>query len=282
MTNTVRAYPKAESYSQLMLHIIQLSSLQVKNHPEWHNFQRWNLGPFDEAVVCVIPKCASTTMQKNHSKQMLPKEAAAKLANPRIKRVALTRNPLSRFVSWYGEKMLGGDEVGSVRAKDFNALYLGRKDDSTCYPPHDYAVALAKYGTWNAEPHLRSLTRQCLFGAVHYDVVGSINDMAGFAERIGQLTQQRYVPWFGHANKRLEKNGAAQFSIANLTCETRHVLYDAYKLDFMWLARYGYREYTEQALCQREGSSPPAKERRALPGTPDLDFVSGVPQPLEQ
>ena len=280
MTNTVRAYPKAESYSQLMQHIIQLTSLQVKNHPEWHNFQRWKLGPFDEAVVCVIQNVPHNHAEKSFEADVAQRGCRQAGESSHQTCGAHAQSSL-RFVSWYGEKMLGGDEFGSIRAKDFNALYLGRKDDSTCYPPHDYAVALAKYGTWNAEPHLRSLTRQCLSSSRPLRCSGQHQRYGRLAARIGQLTQQRYVPWFGHTNKRLEKNGAAQFSIANLTCETRRVLYDAYKLDFMWLARYGYREYTEQALCQREGSSPPAKERRALPGTPDLDFVSGFPQPLE-
>lgn len=136
-------------------------------------------------------------------------------------------------MSWYNDKILGGCK-GLNRTAEYNKLLL-KKTDTSAYSAYNYALAIRKLGARNLDPHQRSFTQMCLFGSVHYDIVGRLENLSQFISRVATATGDVHINQLPHKNSA----NCSQLEFNDLDHSTIQTIAEAYEEDFVWLKRLG-------------------------------------------
>ena len=252
-------------------------------------FKLWNLTARVSAVVCVMPKVASTSLLAITAN--IWNENAIKMLFARrshLIKAILLRHPVSRFVSWYNDKILGLNQAAANRTEWFNYLLLGigqltytrmhggnastgsrrgnplrgsvAGGDATARTPLAYARSLARSGTADVEKHVRSFSAACLLAHVRYDVVGRLENVSAFLDALGRRAGGRVsLPHLAAAPPAVHTTqqapGRRLLREADLSCETLAALGEAYADDLKAFRRMGVPEYVASpsgAPCRTE------------------------------
>lgn len=235
----IKSYPPAKQWQTVYEKLVELTFLNDPMRPTWISFREWKHSPTRSGIICKVEKVASTSLNKITKPLTIPM-AARLLASLQSLRYVLVRHPVSRFLSWYNDKILG-DCHGSNRTADYNKILLNKKD-SSAYSADTYALAIHKLGARNLDPHQRSFTQMCLFGSIHYDIVGRLEDLPKFMSRIATQTGDDKQPQLPHKNSAVDKSkksSCSQLKFNDLDNSTIHTLAEAYEEDFLWFKRLG-------------------------------------------
>lgn len=274
MPLVIKAYPPAKPWSSIYKELVATTFLLEQQRPTWIPFRRWPLAASSasSAIVCAVPKSGASSLVQITT-PLTVESAATQLAQPRVLRYALLRHPLERFVSWYNDKILGGCVPGLNRTALYNKLLLNRSNAAhAAFAPIEYARAVRDHGTAHVEPHLRSATRTCLLGVLHYDVIGRLEDTAGFLSQIEKASGVKLPP-LPHENDARKRAAAADHTSSpekfkgiggcplikarDLDTSTVAALEAAYEEDFLWFERLG-------VPYRRRGAGPAAGGRASF------------------
>ena len=119
--------------------------------------------PYDSILFCAAPKVGSSALRasaNNANDALTIKEASTFCVRAKTLRALLVRDPLTRFVSWYNDKIVRGNPGPAY----YNDVVLRNSSlGKTRMPISAYAHALAnsrQHGSaWFQEPHLRPQAR---------------------------------------------------------------------------------------------------------------------------
>ena len=225
------------------------------SHPNTSNIMLWNgtePGKNRIAVLCSMPKVASSTLRMLNYKMLSHKLAAKALLDPDTVRAVVVRSPVDRFLSWHADKIAGGDWHS---VSWYNAIFMNRRHSYSKHEALEYARAISQrpQGAWDLEYHLAPMTRLCHLSTWRYDVVGTLNDLPAFWRALEQRNvslpptlrssvSPATVPHINCAAGRGQRARASQTASCHArlykpSCELYQALEDIYRQDFIWMRK---------------------------------------------
>lgn len=240
-----RQYETVDSQSVLRS-VLASTSYDPGGRPDWtpwHEMTAWS-APGKRVLVCAIPKAGSSSIKSMGARTLSIPAVAAAFARPDTYRVALVRDPLARFASWYADKV-----KGRMPGPEFYNKALRISNDSVRHGIHDYAAALVRQGVDTTEPHLRSQTRHCALNLLHFDLVHPLEDAKSLTRRIlkllGMNTTLQPLP-IKHAVAATNGSDDGIWRCHNATLG--QFIWNAYAEDYIWIERHGVK-YQQHDRC---------------------------------
>lgn len=241
-----RKYPAADNEAALRAALAS-TSYDPGGRPSWtpwHAMTAWSscAPDRDGVVMCAIPKAGSSSIKSMGAHALTIAEVSKALAQPSTYRVALVRDPLARFVSWYEDKV-----KGRIPGPGFYNSALHISNDSVRHSMHAYAAALAREGVGTMEPHLRSQAHHCALHLLKFDLVHPLEDVGSLPARVTLALNVTDLQSLPTKNAHDQRSALTRHSLSpQATCyddSLRQLVRTAYAEDYIWIGRHGV-EYT--------------------------------------
>lgn len=238
MTASVfRPYPPPNTPAQLR-QVLSATSYDPGGRPNWtpwHNVTAWPRPDDGLVVMCTMPKAGSTAVKTMGAHALTIYQTAAALARADALRVALVRDPLARFLSWYHDKV--GRPSAHPGPAYYNRALCGTNETATL-PATAYAAALGRGAVDTAEPHLRTQTQHCALDLLHFDIVHPLEQAGALTARVaaalGPAHAARVQAVLPHSNA-----GVGPRAPLATDAQLRALIRGAYARDYEWIARHG-------------------------------------------
>ncbi len=145
-------------------------------------------------------------------------------------RFCFVRNPYTRLLSCYLNKIVGRNAAGRLRRDGlaFRAKFGYADDDDI--PFAAFVDRIASESWYEANPHWRIQTEQLLWGGVHYDFVGRFEAFRGELDRLARERDVDLRPYL--IDRRHHATNAHLHVAAFYTPELQARVHDLYRADF--------------------------------------------------
>lgn len=203
------------------------------NWTPWHNMTAWPMPDDGLVVMCAVPKAGSSAVKAMGAHALTIHQTADALARADVLRVALVRDPVTRFLSWYRDK------VERPNAHPGPAYYnraLCDTNETAALPATAYAAALLR-GVDTVEPHLRTQTHHCALNLIHFDIVHPLEQADSLTARVAAALDPSRA---ARVNTVLPHSNVGVGPKSELDSpRLRSLIRDAYSRDYAWIARHG-------------------------------------------
>lgn len=207
------------------------------NWTPWHEITAWSSPEQGKVVICAIPKAGSSSIKNMGARALTIAQVSKAFVQPRTYRIALVRDPLERFVSWYEDKV-----KGRIPGPGFYNHALRISNDSVLHTMGVYAAALAREGVGTMEPHLRSQAQHCALHLLHFDLVHPLENVSKLPTRVAaalNMTDLRALPTKNAGDYKRGAMGSGRSLSSCFGDSLRQLVGRAYAEDYSWIGRHG-------------------------------------------